>query len=590
MPKLEIPWLDPKVELATALRATLREGYDRAALVADLLSGTVVAIIALPLSMALAIAAGVAPQHGIYTAIVAGFVVSLLGGSRFQVTGPTAAFVVVLAPVANQHGLGGLLLAGFLAGAMLVGMGIAKVGRLIEFIPYTVTVGFTAGIATVIGTLQLRDALGLEVTRLPDDFPEKLAAFWHARASANPADLTVAVVTLALLVLLPRLSRKVPAPLLAIAVVTLLSLLAGALLPALHVTTVGDRFVTRIGGEIVRGIPQLPPMPGAPWGETSLSLSLVREMLPSAFAIAMLGAIESLLSAVIADGMTGTRHDPNTELVALGVGNLLAPCFGGIAATGALARTAANIRSGARSPIAAAAHSLVILAVVLLIAPLISHVPMASLAALLVLVAWNMAEVRLVTRILRVAPKGDVLVFLSCFALTVVFDMVVAVMAGVVFAALLFMRRMAELTQARVLTSEGATSAGRELPKHVALYEILGPLFFGAAARGMSALTELGADVRVVIFDLGRVPAIDTSGLLALESALEKLQKRRLFAILAGPLPEPRSVFSKANLEREFKLVMIAESMAEALAMAKDMALLSPEWDAPVSRRETGPV
>lgn len=579
--------MDPKIEVATALRGALREGYDRRALLADVLAGTVVAIIALPLSMALAIAAGVAPQHGIYTAIVAGFVVSLLGGSRFQVTGPTAAFVVVLAPVANQHGVGGLLVAGFLAGAMLVGMGVAKVGRLIEFIPYTVTVGFTAGIATVIATLQLRDALGLHVQRLPDDFPEKLAAFWRARGTANPADLGVAVLTLALLLVLPRLSRKVPAPLLAIVTVTLLTLLVEAVLPALHVTTVGDRFVTRIDGELVRGIPRLPPMPGAPWGETPLTLSLVREMLPSAFAIAMLGAIESLLSAVIADGMTGTRHDPNTELVALGVGNLLAPCFGGIAATGALARTATNIRSGARSPIAAATHSLVILAAVLLIAPLVARVPMASLAALLVLVAWNMAEGRLVARILRVAPKGEVLVFLSCFVLTVVFDMVVAVTAGVVFAALLFMRRMAELTQARVLTSGAATSAGRDLPRHVALYEIAGPLFFGAAARGMSALADLGADVRVVIFDLGRVPVIDTSGLLALESALEKLQKRRLFAILAGPLPEPRSVFSKANLEREFKLVLIAESTAEALGMARDMALLSPEWDTPMSRRET---
>jgi SulP family sulfate permease len=307
-------------------------------------------------------------------------------------------------------------------------------------------------------------------------------------------------------------------------------------------------------------------------------LSLVREMLPAAFAIAMLGAIESLLSAVIADGMTGTHHNPNTELVALGVGNLIAPCFGGIAATGALARTAANIRSGARSPFSAAFHAVFVLLSVLALAPLVAFVPMAALSALLLVVAWNMAEVRLVSRILRVAPGSDVAVLCTCFALTVVFDMVVAVMGGVVFAALLFMRRMAELTQARVLTTT-SPARGVELPPHVVLYEIAGPLFFGAAARGMSPLGGLSSDVRVVVFDLSRVPVIDTSGFLALESAIERLQKRRLFTILAGPLPEPKSVFKRADLEAEFKLVMLAESVSEGLAMARDMALLSPEWD-----------
>jgi SulP family sulfate permease len=257
---------------------------------------------------------------------------------------------------------------------------------------------------------------------------------------------------------------------------------------------------------------------------------------------------------------------------------LLAPCFGGIAATGALARTAANIRSGARSPLAAAFHSLFVLLSVLALAPLVAYVPMAALAALLLVVAWNMAEVRLISRMLRVAPRSDVLVLCTCFVLTVVFDMVVAVMGGVVFAALLFMRRMAELTQARVLTTSSQTR-GTEVPPHVALYEIAGPLFFGAAARGMSPLGGLSSDVRVVVFDLSRVTVIDTSGFLALESSLERLQKRKLFTILAGPLPEPKSVFKRADLETEFKLVMLAETVTEGLAMAKDMALLSPEWD-----------
>ncbi len=574
-----LAWIEPRVRLGHALRAVLAEGYGRSGLAADAMAGVVVAIIALPLSMALAIATGVPPQHGIYTAIVGGAVVGLLGGSRFQVTGPTAAFVVVLAPIAHHHGLNGLLVAGFLAGLLLIGMGLARLGRLIEFIPYTVTVGFTVGIATVIGALQLRDALGLRVAQLPDAFPEKLAAFWRARATTNPVELCVAAATLAVLVFLPKLTRRVPAALVAIVLASLLSAWLEQLAPSFHVTTVGDRFVTRVGDEMVRGIPRLPPLPRTPWGDTPLSLALLREMLPAAMTIALLGAIESLLSAVIADGLTGTRHDPNTELVALGIGNCVAPCFGGIAATGALARTAANIRSGARSPLSAVFHAIVVLVVVLVGAPLVSRIPMAALAALLMVVAWNMAELRLVRRILRVAPKSDVAVLASCFTLTVVFDMVVAVMAGVVFAALLFMRRMAELTQARVLTSSASSTRERTLPPHVALYEIAGPLFFGAASRGMAALDELGNDVRVVVFDLGRVPVIDTSGFLALESALERLEARRIFVILAGPLPEPRSVFARAKLEGQFRLVMQADNIESALAMARDVALLSPEWD-----------
>ncbi len=567
--------------LAHALREVFRNGYDRRAFRADALAGIVVAIVALPLSMALAIAVGVAPQHGLYTAVVAGAVVAILGGSRYQITGPTAAFIVLLAPIANKHGLSGLLTAGLLAGIILVAMGAAGLGRLVEFIPYPVTTGFTAGIATVIFVLQLKDALGLVTDKLPDHFPEKVLALWHARATFQPAELATTLGTLALLLGVPRVTKRVPAPLVAIVLVAALVALAKLLWPNLALATVGTRFHSTVGGIVVPGIPRALPVPMLPWGEHPLTLEFLRELLPSAFAIALLGAIESLLSAVIADGMTGTRHEPNAELVALGVGNILAPLFGGIPATGALARTATNVRSGAKSPISGVVHSFFVLFSVLVAAPLVAYVPMASLAALLMLVAWNMSEARHALHMLRVAPHSDVAVLVSCFGLTVLFDMVIAITFGVLLAALLFMRRMAELTQGRVLdgTSDLLNQEGMGVPRRVAVYEIAGPLFFGAAQRGMAALDALHEDVRVVVLDLSRVPVIDASGLVALESALERLQRGKKFVILGGPLPEPRSLFDKAKLEHHHGNITLADSASEALDIARTLVLLNPEWD-----------
>jgi len=569
--------------VASALRAALSEGYDRIALRADLLAGAVVAIVALPLSMALAIAVGVAPEHGLYTAIVAGLVVAVFGGSRYQVTGPTAAFVVVLAPIANRHGVEGLMTAGLLAGLILLAMGLFRLGRLIEFIPHPVTTGFTAGIATVIFALQLKDAAGLEVTRLPDAFPEKMLALWHARSSASLADAAVSVATLFILLGFPRLTRKVPAPLVGIVGAALGVYVVHRFVPGLRIATVGTRFHSVVDGVVVPGIPQAPPVPRMPWG-THFSLGYVRELLPAGFTIAMLGAIESLLSAVIADGMTGKRHDPNGELIGLGLGNIVAPFFGGIAATGALARTATNVRSGARSPLAAVFHAFFVLFVVLAAAPLVAYVPMASLAALLMLVAWNMADLAHVRHLLRMAPKSDVSVLVGCYVLTVMFDMVIAVTAGVLFAALLFMRRMAELTQTRLLSSAPSAEHGPvTLPSHVVLYEIAGPLFFGAAQQAMRQLDLLGANERVVIFDLSKVPVIDATGLVALESALGRLQESRIFVILSGPLPKPERVFDKRRLEAHHRNVLFASSIDAAVIVAKDLALLSPEWDGPPS-------
>lgn len=562
--------------VAYALRRALAKGYGASELRADVLAGIVVGIVALPLSMALAIGVGVPPQHGLYTAIFAGASVALLGGCKFQVTGPTAAFIVILAPIVSEHGLSGLLTAGFMAGLMLLGMGAARLGSLIKFIPYPVTTGFTTGIATVIATLQIKDVLGLAVPRMPEHYVDKVAALWQARGSARGPELAVAGATLALLLIVPRITKRIPAPLIAISAVTVVATALHAAAPSLSVVTIGSRFHTVVGGVEVAGIPSVLPSPAFPWG-SGLSWAMVRELLPAAFAIAMLGAIESLLSAVIADGMTGTRHDPNSELFALGVGNLLAPVFGGIAATGALARTATNIRAGARSPLASVTHALVVLLAMVVLAPLVAYVPMASLAALLLLVAWNMSEIRHFARVLKIAPKSDVIVLMTCFLLTVFFDMVVAVSAGVVLAAMLFMRRMAEITGTRLTLDNTAESGAVALPPGVGYYEVNGALFFGAAQNAMEALHASDGDTfSVLVLDLGRVPVIDATGFVALESAIEALVRRKKRVILAGPLPSPRSIFEKANLRGKHASLHVAEDLAAALDLARALGPASP--------------
>jgi SulP family sulfate permease len=565
---------------AIALRKSFAQGYTRQRLKQDALAGVVVGIVALPLSMALAIAVGVPPQYGLYTAIVGGLVVALTGGSKHQVSGPTAAFIVILAPIASKFGLSGLLTAGLMAGMLLVVMGVTRLGRFIEFIPHPVTTGFTAGIATVIATLQVKDVLGLPVAKLPDSYVEKLDVLWSARAGISLQELGVAVFTMALLLLWPRASKSLPAlpaPLVAIVLAAVGVTVLARLSPAFHVATIGTRFHTVIGGRDIAGIPQVPPLPMLPWGEGGMTFGKVRELVGPALAIAMLGAIESLLSAVVADAMTGKKHDPNGELMGQGLGNIVAPFFGGIAATGALARTATNIRAGATSPIAAVIHSLFVLVAVLVAAPLVAYVPMAALAALLLLVAWNMCDVRHFVHTVRVAPKSDVAVLLTCFFLTVVFDMVVAIGVGVVLAALLFMKRMSELTSSRLLVTGSQQDETRTLPPGVAVYEIAGPLFFGAAQRAMGAIETVGGGARVIILALGGVPVIDATGLVALESAIERLRLSKKLVIIAGPLPEPRRVFEKANLEVEHEHVFVAETLDEALQLAHDLILLTPE-------------
>lgn len=562
---------------AAALRAVLREGYTLSDFKGDALAGMVVGVVALPLSMALAVGVGVPPQHGLYTAIVAGFLVAALGGSRTQVTGPTAAFIVILAPIYAKFGMAGLLLSGLMGGLILIAMGLARLGKLIEFIPHPVTTGFTAGIALVIAALQIKDLLGLHVAHMPDHFFGRLAAMYQARGSASWVEPLIGLVTFALLVYFRRVFQRIPGPVVALPFAALLALALTRLLPGLEVETIASRFHTTIGGRTLSGIPQLPPLPVLPWAlggadghAFAFDFETLRALLPSAFAVAILGAIESLLSAVVADGLARTRHDPDAELLALGAGNLIAPFFGGIPATGAIARTATNIKSGARSPIAAIVHAATVLLAVLALAPLLGYLPMSALAALLVLVAWNMSDAKHFVHTLRVAPKSDVVVLLTCFTLTVCFDMVVGVSVGMVLASFLFMRRMAEVTQAKLARSDSGQHPGLPgpLPPGVALYDISGPLFFGAAQRAMSALTTIaGGKDRAVILSMDGVNTMDATGLVALESALEQLGRHKVLAILSGAQAQPLALLKKAHVDQR-PGVLLCETDREALAVA----------------------
>lgn len=561
--------------LAAGLRSALAAGYGAADLRHDVLSGLVVGLVALPLSMALAIASGVPPQHGLYTAIVAGFVVGCLGGSRFQVSGPTAAFVVLLAPISARFGLAGLAIVTVMAGAILAALGIARLGKFIEFIPYPVTTGFTSGIAVVIATLQIKDLLGLTVAHMPEHYVQRVGALASALPTTRVGDLATGLLTLGLLTLLPKLTRKVPSPLLALPAGAVAAYLLSRFWPGLTPATIQSRFSYLVDGVARQGIPRLPPSFAFPWnlpgpngGAFVWSYEVAQALIASAFAVSMLGAIESLLSAVVADGMTGQRHDPDSELLAQGIGNLVAPFFGGFAATGAIARTATNIRSGARTPVSAMVHAVFILAAVLLFAPLLGYLPMASMAALLLVVAWNMAEAKHVARVLRIAPRSDVLVLITCFGLTVIFDMVVSVTAGVVLAAILFMQRMADVSGTRIIGEEHP-SVQLPLPRGVLLYEIAGPLFFGAAQKAMSSLRTIERGVRCVVLNLQHVPVIDATGIVNLESALERLRKSGVFVILAGVQPRPREALERAGIVEESGRLVIRESFESAVALAR---------------------
>ncbi|ELY4856932.1 C4-dicarboxylic acid transporter DauA [Cronobacter sakazakii] len=500
------------------VEACWREKYTVSRLSRDLIAGITVGIIAIPLAMALAIGSGVPPQYGLYTSAIAGIVIALSGGSRYSVSGPTAAFVVILYPVAQQFGLSGLLVATLLSGIFLILFGLARFGRLIEYIPLPVTLGFTSGIGITIATMQIKDFFGLDIAHMPEHYLPKVAALAVALPGLNPGDAAIGIVTLGVLVFWPRLGIRLPGHLPALlagcAVMGVVHLLGG------NVATIGSRFHYLLAdGTQGNGIPPLLPQLVLPWdlpgSSFTLSLDSLRALLPAAFSMAVLGAIESLLCAVVLDGMTGTRHNANSELIGQGLGNLVAPFFGGITATAAIARSAANVRAGATSPVAAVFHALLVLLALLALAPLLSWLPLSAMAALLLIVAWNMSEAHKVIGLLRRAPKDDIVVMLICMSLTVLFDMVIAISVGVVLASLLFMRRVARMTRLAPLNVS--------VPEDVLAVRVTGPLFFAAAEGVFTPLLAQAAGKRVIVMQWDAVPVLDAGGLDALQRFIERL-------------------------------------------------------------------
>ena len=557
----------------SALLEVWRQGYGLTELKRDLLAGLTIGIVAVPLSMALAIATGVPPQHGLYTAIVAGAIIALTGGSRFNISGPTAAFVVILFPIVASHGLGGLLLATLMAGLILVAMGLARLGNLIQFVPYPVVLGFTAGIAVVIALLQLPDFLGLEDVALGDSTLHNMAAIVRAAPLLAPAELGIGLVTLATLILWPRLKLPIPAPLIGLAVGTLAAMAIAPL--GVEIETIASRFSWEYQGQSGSGIPPFAPgmvlpwrLPGPDGTPLVVDFALIRELLGPALAIAMLAAIESLLCAVVADGLTRTRHDPNAELIGQGLGNIAAPFFGGITATAALARTATNIRSGAFSPIAAVVHAAIVLLAVVGLAGVLALVPMAALAALLFIIAWNMSEARHFMHTLKSAPGSDVAILVICFVLTVVFDMVLAVAVGIGLAAALFIRRMARLTHARRLEPD-ASDESRDLPRQVALFDVNGPLFFGAAEKAVSSLRVVDPEVRVVMLDMRDVPSLDATAIVALQTLADELRARQVGLIFIAIPARMVLKLRRAGLAREAGRLAVVRHLGAARRLAE---------------------
>ncbi|WP_417520616.1 C4-dicarboxylic acid transporter DauA [Marinobacter sp.] len=561
------------LRLAHAFReACIDQPYNSRRFLRDLMAGVTVGIIAIPLAMALAIASGVAPQYGLYTAFIAGFIIALTGGSRFSVSGPTAAFVVILYPIAQSYGLGGLLLATLMSGVLLIIMALMRLGRFIEYIPESVTLGFTGGIAVVIATLQVKDFFGLSVESMPEHYWDKLAVLAQAFPALDSMSALVAVVTLAVMLLWPRLKTPVPPHLPAVIIGSLLAVWLNA--NGATVDTIGSRFSYLLpGGGTGAGIPPFLPEFAWPWQQSGadgnplgFSWSMVRELLPAAFAVAMLGAIESLLCAVVLDGMTGKRHSANSELMGQGLGNIIVPFFGGITATAAIARSAANYRAGAESPVAAMIHAIVVLLALVSLAGVLAYLPMPAMAALLIMVAWNMSEAPKAVHLLKTAPRSDVLVFLTCFSLTVALDMVIAITTGVLLAAVLFMREMAEMTKVTDITT-GKRVSEENLPPGWRVFKINGPLFFAAADRIFGELAELSRNVDGFILYMDGVTVLDAGGLSALNKLVATCENNGTRIVIADLQSQPQRTLARGGLGPVEGVLQFTSSLREALAL-----------------------
>jgi SulP family sulfate permease len=568
--------------LVPKLVTTLRT-YDGRQFSADVTAGVIVGIVALPLAIAFAIASGLTPERGLYTAIVAGFLISALGGSRVQIGGPTGAFVVIVYGIVQKYGYNGLAVATMMAGAMLIMLGVARLGSAIKFIPYPVITGFTSAIALIILSSQVKDFLGLRMGDVPADFIEKWAAFADAIGTINPWALLVSGTALAIILLLPKVTQRIPGAFVALIVTTAMVHLLGV-----PVETIGTRFGS---------IPSSLPSPSLP----NVNPAQIPDLVGPAFTIALLAAIESLLSAVVADGMIGGRHRSNMELVAQGVANIASPLFGGIPATGAIARTATNVKNGGRTPVAGMVHAVTLLLITLFFGRWAALIPMATLAAILVVVAYHMSEWRTFRTELR-SPKSDVAVLLTTFILTVLVDLTVAIEVGIVLAALLFMRRMAEVTNVSAITRElddegdlYATDANavrrRAVPKGVEVYEINGPFFFGAAEQFKDTLGRIAKKPKVLIIRMRNVPAIDSTGIRALADVVRRTRKDGTLVLLSDVHAQPLVALGRSDLLDEIGDENIFGNLDDALNRARaelgELPVEPPEGTTPTVRRET---
>ncbi len=539
---------------------SVMKNYTREQCIKDIVAGIIVAIIALPLSIALALASGVTPEKGLYTAIVAGFVISFLGGSRVQISGPTAAFATIVAGIVARSGMDGLIMATILAGIILIIIGLLRFGNLIRFIPYTITTGFTLGIAVTILIGQIKDFLGLTIPHPAVETPEKLKAVVENFHTMNWQAFLIGTISLAILVLWPKINKKIPASLIAVIVAAVIVKLF-----QMNVNTIGSLYT--ISSKL--------PVPHIP----AFQISTIRDVLPDAFTIAILAGIESLLSCVVADGMIGSRHRSNMELVAQGAGNLCSAIFGGIPATGAIARTAANIKNGGRTPVAGMVHSVVLLLILVLLMPYAALIPMPAIAAILFVVAYNMSEWREFAALIKTSPKSDIIVMVTTFGLTVIFDLVVAIEVGIVMAAFLFMKRMADVSDVhgwKYLDPEMEEQEDelmdpenirlKKVPRNTVVYEINGPMFFGAADKFMNI--SLDSKVKVVILRMRSVPAMDANALHALKNVYRKCEKRQITLLFSHVQEQPLHMMQKAGFDQIAGTENFCENIDAALNRA----------------------
>jgi len=549
--------LEPK------LFSLLREGYTRQQFTSDLVAGLIVGIVALPLAIAFAIASGVKPEQGLYTAIIGGVVVSVLGGSRVQIAGPTGAFIVIVYGIVQKYGFDGLAVATTMAGVFLIIMGFARLGTLLKFIPYPLTVGFTSGIALIIFTSQIKDFFGLHIHNLPADFIEKWIVYTQNFWTFDLNSLLVGLGSLLLIIFWPRISHRIPGPLVAL-------LLATIVVQVFHipVETIGSRF-----GRVPHSLP-MPHPPHVTW-------QMMTGLVSPAITIALLGAIESLLSAVVADGMLRTRHRSNMELIAQGAANIFSPMFGGIPVTGAIARTATNIKNGGRTPVAGIVHALTLLLIMLFFARWAVLIPFPALAAILVVVAYNMSEWRSFKKVLR-SPLSDVAVMLVTFALTVIVDLTVAIEVGIVLAALLFMRRMSEVSQVNAITrdlqdereEEEAAVSRPVIPDGVEVFELYGTLFFGAVDQFTESMRFLENKPKVLILETKNLFAVDATGLRALDELVHQLSHQKTHFLLSGIHKQPLFAMQQSGLLDRLGEDNVCGSLDEALKRAGELVQL----------------